>query len=113
MRVSFMPIAFVIILFWSCVAPTVANRPPKVNASMPRDRQTRPLHLSAVRLDKRVLGGVVLAQGLDRGAPVLMADLHRRGVERGFGLAVELVTPLAKRRRIVIEQLLLFQPLVD
>ena len=78
-----------------------------------RDRQTRPLHLSAVRLDKRVLGGVVLAQGLDRGAPVLMADLHRRGVERGFGLAVELVTPLAKRRRIVIEQLLLFQPLVD
>src|SRR5439155_1653597 len=78
-----------------------------------RDRQTRSLHLGAVRLDKRVLGGVVLAQGFDRGAPVLMAKLHRSSVQRGLGLAVELVTPLAKRRRIVIEQLLLFQPLVD
>src|SRR5438552_8097186 len=77
------------------------------------DRETRALHLGAVRLDERLLRGMVLAQRLDRRSPVLMTDLDRGAVERGLGLAVELLAPRAKRSRVVIEKLLLFQPRVD
>src|SRR5439155_2456275 len=56
---------------------------------------------------------MVLAHRFHRRSPVLMTDLDRGAVERGLGLAVELLAPRAKRSRVVIEKLLLFQPRVD
>src|SRR6185369_13835338 len=78
-----------------------------------RDGETRALHLRAIGLDEGLFGRMVLADRFDRRTPVLMTELERGFVQSRFGLAVELVAPLVKGDRVVMQELLLFQPRVD